>query len=83
MSELSVAEYFLLSWSIIATLCAVYYHTRYKKVSCTIDDVSMLLCDVVVGDVKAKFNGEIYELKGDNGLKFEFKRSPKSKVEVD
>jgi hypothetical protein len=43
----------------------------------------MLLCDVVVGDVKAKFNGEIYELKGDNGLKFEFKRSPKSKVEVD
>jgi len=48
-----------------------------------VEDVSMLLCDVVVGDVKAKFNGEIYELKGDNGLRFEFKRHPKSEVEID
>jgi hypothetical protein len=43
----------------------------------------MLLCDVVVGDVKPKFNGEIYELKGDNGLQFQFKRNPKNVVEVD
>jgi len=43
----------------------------------------MLLCDVVVGDVKPKFNGEIYELEGDNGLQFQFKRNPKNVVEVD
>jgi hypothetical protein len=83
MNELSVAEQFLGCWSIVATLCAIYYHTRYKRASSAVEDVSILLCDVVVGDVKAKFNGEIYELKGDNGLRFEFKRNPKNKVEID
>jgi hypothetical protein len=78
-----MAEQFLGCWSIVATLCAIYYHTRYKRVSSAVEDVSVLLCDVVVGDVKPKFNGEIYELKGENGLHFEFKRNPKNVVEVD
>lgn len=83
LNNLSMAEQFLGCWAIVATLCAIYYHTRYKRVSSAVEDVSMLLCDVVVGDVKAKFNGEIYELKGDNGLFFQFRRNNKSEVEVD
>jgi hypothetical protein len=83
LNDLSMAEQFLGCWSIVATLCAIYYHTRYKKVASACEGVSMLLCDVVVGDVKPKFNGEIYELEGENGLQFQFKRNPKNVVEVD
>lgn len=79
---LSVAEKFLGCWAVLATLCAIYYQARYKRASSACEDVSILLCDVVVGDVKAKFNGEIYELKGENGLRFEFKRNPKNVVEL-
>ena len=73
MSDLSMAEYFLLGWSIVATLCAIYYQTRYKKAEHNFDGVAGLLCDVVVGDTKATKHGDIYELKGENGLHFRFK----------
>ena len=73
MSDLSMAEYFLLGWSIVATLCAIYYQTRYAKVQSACKDVSILLCEVVVGDTKATKHGDIYELKGENGLHFRFK----------
>lgn len=76
MNELSMAELFLLSWAIVATLCAVVYQTRYRKAEYACKDVSMLLCDVVVGDVKAKFDGEMYEVKSDTGLVFMCKKNP-------
>lgn len=77
MNELSVAEYFLGCWAIVATLCAVYYQARYKKFHSMCDEVSMLLCDVACGDTKPTKDGDAYRLEGENGLVFHFKKNPR------
>ena len=80
MNDLSMAEYFLGAWAIGATLCAIYYQTRYKKAEHNFDGVAGLLCDVVVGDTKATKHGDTYKLESDDGnLKFSFRRNPNYK----
>ena len=83
MSDLSMAEYFLGGWSIVATLCAIYYQTRYARVSSACKDVSILLCEVVVGDVKATKHGDVYKLQGENGLFFQFRHNDTDEVEIE
>jgi len=73
LNDLSMAEKFLACWSILATLCAIHYQTRYKSAKHRARDISFLLCEVAVGDIKVEKHGDIYTLESDE-IKFEFKR---------
>lgn len=77
INGLSMAEKFLGCWSIVATLCAIYYQTRYKRSESLCMDVSSLLCDVACGDTKPVKDGDAYKLEGENGLVFHFKKNPR------
>lgn len=73
LNGLSVAEKFLGCWAIVATLCAVYYQTRYKRVRHEYRATQFLLCEVASGDVKPTRNGEYYKVESGD-LVVEFRR---------
>jgi len=73
LNDLSMAEKFLGCWAVLATLCAVYYQTRYKSARTRARNISFMLCEVVVGELKARKKGDLYTLESDE-IKFEFKR---------
>lgn len=73
LNDLSIAEKFLACWSVVASLCAIYYQARYKSARTRARDISFLLCEVAVGDMKAKKQGDLYTLES-NEIRFEFKR---------
>lgn len=76
LNDLSMAEKFLGCWAILATLCAIYYQTRYKRATNRARNISFMLCEVVVGELKARKKGDLYTLETDE-MKFEFKRAGK------
>jgi hypothetical protein len=73
LNDLSMAEKFLACWSVVASLCAIYYQARYKSARTRARDISFMLCEVVVGELKARKKGDLYTLETDE-MKFEFKR---------
>lgn len=71
MNELSMAELFLLSWAVVATLCAIVYQTRYKRTMLECRQTQFLLCEVASGDVKPTRHGKYYKVEsGDLVVEF-------------
>jgi hypothetical protein len=73
LNDLSMAEKFLGCWAIVATLCAVYYHTRYKAKRLMLRQTQFLLCEVASGDIKPTYDGNYYKVES-NDLVVEFRR---------
>ena len=73
LNGLSMAEKFLGCWAIGATLCAVYYQARYKRISSECRQTQFLLCEVASGDVKPTYDGKYYRVESGD-LVVEFRR---------
>ena len=70
---LSMAEKFLGCWAVLATLCAIYYQTRYKAKRLMLRQTQFLLCEVASGDVKPTYDGNYYKVES-NDLVVEFRK---------
>lgn len=68
------AETFLIAWAVVATLLAVYYHQKYKRVELKYDNTGNLLCDLVVGDVTPRKNSEGFWVVENSHTRIVFKR---------
>ena len=72
--DLSIAEVFLLAWAIFATVVAGYSWSRLKFYFMHGRAVSVLLAEVVNGDVKPYTRADGFTVVENDDLKMSFKK---------
>lgn len=71
---MSMAEIFLMTWAVIATGLAVFFHGGVKRVMANHKAIAFLLAEVASGEVKAKDAGNGFISVENDDLKMTFRR---------
>jgi uncharacterized membrane protein YwaF len=71
---MSVAEMFLMTWAVLATIVAVFLQSVVKRAVAHHKAVSFLLAEVATGEVKVKEIADGFLVVENDDLKMTFKR---------
>ena len=71
---MSVAEIFLMTWAVLATVIAVFLQSVVKKAIAHHKAIAFLLAEVASGEVEVKETREGYLTVENDDLKMTFKR---------
>lgn len=71
----SYAELFLMAWASVATVLAVYYHTRLKQAGTSLHISHRILVGLMLGEVQMK------KIKG--GVRFTNERTDEDEISIE
>ena len=71
---MSMAEVFLMTWAVLATVLAVFFHMLVKRAVAHHKAVSFLLAEVATGEVKVKEIADGFLSVENEDLRMTFKR---------
>ena len=71
---MSMAEMFLMTWAVLATVLAVFFHMLVKRAVAHHKAVSFLLAEVATGEVKVKEIADGFLSVENEDLRMTFKR---------